>query len=216
MALTIHADFAGQVSVHPRIVRIVDNSSTTLSQITAVNYLYNSELQGFTFYPTDIIAVSYNNRLSNGLFVPSISGSTIILSPINLNTGSPITNVVTVTSSALASAGKVVIQPHTSSTSQFVVLDVKVLKSTGLSGGGGDRLLAITDGTLVFNNAGITAALLGTPIFTIWGGTGNPINVATTDVSTAGADIYFQYTGGATDYTAGSVQIAVTLTKVTP
>lgn len=125
------------------------------------------------------------------------------------------TKVFTLTFTQLATAGKVNIQVHPSGTSQYFIQDVKVLKSTGLSGGGGDRLLAITDGTLVFNNAGITAALLGTPIFTLWGGTGNPIPISASDISTAGADIYFQYTGGTTDYTAGSVQIAVTYVKVT-
>lgn len=125
------------------------------------------------------------------------------------------TKVFTLTAGQLATAGKVNIQVHTSGTSQYFIQDVKVLKSTGLSGGGGDRLLAISDGTVVFNNAGITAALLGTPIFTIWSGTGNPIPAGTTDISTAGADIFFQYTGGTTDFAAGSVQIAVTYVKVT-
>lgn len=126
-----------------------------------------------------------------------------------------IMKVFTLTFTQLASAGKVNIQVHPSGTSQYFIQDIKVLTSTGLSGGGGNRLLAVTDGTLVWNNAGITAALLGTPIFTLWGGTGNPIAVSTSQVSTAGADIYFQYTGGTTDYTAGSVQIAVTYVKVT-
>lgn len=125
------------------------------------------------------------------------------------------TKVFTIGFASLSSAAKVNIQVHTSGTSQYFIQDVKVLKSTGLSGGGGDRLLAISDGTIVFNNAGITAALLGTPIFTLWGGTGNPIPVGASDVSTAGADIFFQYTGGTTDYTAGSIQIAVTLVQVT-
>ncbi len=121
----------------------------------------------------------------------------------------------TLTFTQLATAGKVNIVTHPTGTSQFVVIDIKVLTSTGLSGGAGDRLLAVSDGTLVFNNAGITAALLGTPIFTLWGGTGNPIAVSAGQVSTAGADIFFQYTGGANDYTAGSVQVIVTLVQVT-
>jgi hypothetical protein len=125
------------------------------------------------------------------------------------------TKVITATSAALATAGKVNVQVHTSATSQFAILDIKVFKSTGLSGGGGDRLLAVSDGTIVFNNAGITAALLGTPILTVWGGTGNPLAVGASEVSTAGADIFLQYTGGATDYTTGSVQVAITMVQVT-
>lgn len=121
----------------------------------------------------------------------------------------------TLTFTQLATAGKVNIVTHPSGTAQFVVTDIKVLTSTGLSGGGGNRLLSIADGTLAFNAAGITAALLGTPIFTIWGGTGNPIATGTSQVSTAGADVFFQYIGGTTDYTAGSVQVIVTLVQVT-
>lgn len=116
---------------------------------------------------------------------------------------------------ALGTAGKINLVAHPSATSQFAITDIKVLKSTGLSGGGGDRLLAVSDGTIVFNNAGITAALLGTPILTLWGGTGNPIAVGASEVSTAGADIFLQYTGGTTDFTAGSVQVAVTFVQVT-
>ncbi len=125
------------------------------------------------------------------------------------------TIVKTATFTALGTAGKVNLVVHPTATSQFAVIDIKVLKSTGLSGGGGDRLLAVSDGTIVFNNAGITAALLGTPILTLWGGTGNPIAVGASEVSTAGADIFLQYAGGGTDYTAGSVQVAVTMVQVT-
>lgn len=125
------------------------------------------------------------------------------------------TKVITAGQADLAAAGKVNVQVHTSATSQFAVLDVKVLKSTGLSGGGGDRLLSLSDGTIVFNNAGITAALLGTPILTVWGGTGNPLAVGASEITTAGADLFLQYTGGANDYTTGSVQLAITLVQVT-
>lgn len=116
---------------------------------------------------------------------------------------------------ALAAAGKVIVQAHTSATSQFIVVNVQVMKSTGLSGNGGDRLLSLSDGTIVFNNAGITAAVLGTPVFTVWGGTGNPVNVGASSISTAGADIYLQYAGGTADYNTGTVTILVTLAQVT-
>lgn len=125
------------------------------------------------------------------------------------------TRVITAGFAALSAAGKINVQVHPSGTSQFAVLDIKVLNSTGLSGGGGNRLLSVSDGTIVFNGSGITAALLGTPICTVWGGTGNPIASGTSQVSTAGADIFLQYTGGTTDYTAGSVQLAITLVQVT-
>lgn len=122
----------------------------------------------------------------------------------------------TILAASLATAGKVNVWVAPSVTAQIAILDIKVFKSTGLSGGGGDRLLSLTDGTLVFNNTGITAALLGTPVFTQWGGTGNPVTSATeVNVSTAGANVYLQYISGATDYTTGSVIVAVTYAQVT-
>jgi hypothetical protein len=118
---------------------------------------------------------------------------------------------VTCTAAALASAGKVNIQ-LSSGLKQYIVRDIRVnYSSAGLSGGSGDRLLAVTDGTNAFNSTGITAALLGTPINTVWGGTGNPItgSLSRATASVAGANIYAQYIGGTLDYTTGSVSISV-------
>lgn len=147
---------------------------------------------------------------------PGAATSNFVLAQSKIPTNNvAFTIVKTATFTALGTAGKVNLVVHPSATAQFAVLDIKVLKSTGLSGGGGDRLLAVSDGTIVFNNAGITAALLGTPILTVWGGTGNPLAVGASEVSTAGADVFLQYSGGTTDYTAGSVQVAVTMVQVT-
>lgn len=154
---------------------------------------------------------------TGGLMVDSgIVAANIVQSQSSVaNNNVAFTVVKTLAFSQLSTAAKVNIVAHPSGTSQFAIMDIKVFTSTGLSGGGGNRLLAVSDGTIVYNNAGITAALLGTPIFTLWGGTGNPIAIGTAQISTAGADIFFQYTGGTTDYTAGSVVVAVTLVQVT-
>lgn len=123
---------------------------------------------------------------------------------------------VTCTFTALAAAGTVIVQTSSGS-KQYKVRDVKMnYGASGLSGGGGDRLISLTDGTTVFNNAGITAALLGTPVNTVWGGSGNPVAgaVAQNTSTVAGANLYFQYAGGTVDYTAGSVVISVLLQRV--
>lgn len=112
---------------------------------------------------------------------------------------------------ALASSGHVTIQASSGS-KQYVVRDIRMnYGAAGLSGGGGNRLVTVTDGTTVWNNAGLTASLLGTPINTVWGGTGNPLagTVAMNTASVAGSPIYAVYSGGTTDYTAGSVTISV-------
>lgn len=123
---------------------------------------------------------------------------------------------VTAGFAALASAGKVNVVVSSGS-KQYKVRNVLMnYGAAGLSGGGGDRLLVLTDGTTVYNNAGITAALLGTPINTVWGGTGNPLpgTVAMNTSTAAGANLYLQYSGGTTDYTAGSVTVSVLLQRV--
>lgn len=123
---------------------------------------------------------------------------------------------VTCSAAALATAGKVNIQVSSGS-KQYAVRDIRMnYGAAGLSGGGGNRLLAVSDGTTVYNNAGITAALLGTPINTVWGGTGNPLpgTVAMDTPSVAGANIFAQYSGGTTDYTTGSVVISVLVQRV--
>jgi len=123
---------------------------------------------------------------------------------------------ITATAAALAAAGHVVVQASSGS-KQYKVRDIKVnYAAAGLSGGGGDRLLVLTDGTTIYNNAGITAALLGTPVNTVWGGTGNPVagTVAQNTSTAAGANLYLAYSGGAADYTTGQVVISVLVQRV--
>ena len=81
---------------------------------------------------------------------------------------------------------------------------------TNFSGGGGDRLLSITDGTSTWSV--IPAATLQALAAARWGDTGLPFPATAahlTTASAAGIDITAQYSGGATDYTAGSCTIVV-------
>lgn len=123
---------------------------------------------------------------------------------------------ITLTAAALAAGGHAPVYTSTGS-QRFQVLDIKVRYSaSGLSGGGGDRLVNITDGTTIYNSAGITAALLGAPVNTVWGGTGNPLP-GTIDMATAtaaGVSLYAVYTGGTADYTTGSFLITITLEQI--
>lgn len=165
--------------------------------------------------------VTISNSLHGQATVVSIPDSgaataKFVLSQSNAPTNKvTFTKVITIGFASLSAAALVSVQANTSATSQFAIHDIKVLNSTGLSGGGGDRLLKLSDATINFNGSGITAALLGTPVFTVWGGTGNPVASGTSQVSTAGAAISFSYTGGTTDFTAGSIQLLVTMTQVT-
>jgi hypothetical protein len=188
---------------------IVDLSST-YTQITAPGYLSAQQLLGHNFLPTDFIFIQYSG--GNSLFSMSFIGSIITLAP---QVGTIFTRGVTLDFASLASAGHLIIQPSSGSM-QFKVRDIRVnYSAAGLSGGGGNRLISITDGTTIYNSTGITAALLGTPVNTLWNGSGNPLpgNVAMNASTAAGTSLYAIYTGGTTDYTAGSVSLTVILER---
>lgn len=150
---------------------------------------------------------------------PGAANGFLNTSTVNASTtpvGAFITKTVTLGFAALAAGGNVVIQASAGA-QQYKVRDIKVnYGAAGLSGGGGDRLIQITDGTTVYNDAGITAALLGTPVNTAWGGAGNPLpgTVSADTASVAGQNIRAIYAGGAADYTAGSVDVTVALERV--
>lgn len=123
---------------------------------------------------------------------------------------------VALPAASLATAGTVTIQAS-SGAKQYKVRNILVnYSASGLSGGGGDRLVQVSDGTTSYNNAGITAALLGTPVNTVWGGSGNPLagTVALNTSSVAGASIVAKYAGGTTDFSSGTVNISVLLQRV--
>lgn len=66
--LQIKTDFVGQISVNPRLVRIVTDNN--LSTVTSQNWLRQAELNGYPFLPTDFVAVAYSG--GSGWFFPSI------------------------------------------------------------------------------------------------------------------------------------------------
>lgn len=64
--INFQTDTAGQVNVHPRLVKIVCTDS--YATVTALNYLYNfMTYQGNALYSSDIIEVSYGATGSTGL-----------------------------------------------------------------------------------------------------------------------------------------------------
>ena len=80
---------------------------------------------------------------------------------------------------------------------------------------GGNRLISLTDGTTVWTtiaNADIESA----PSASLrWGDTKVPFLTSTSNTaSTAGANIYFAYSGGTTDHSAtGSISFSVCLER---
>lgn len=121
---------------------------------------------------------------------------------------------VVVGQAALATAGHVTLQASSGS-KQYKIRGIAVNKTgTNFSGGGGDRNLSITDGTSVWTIA--TAALIQSLANTRWGDSALPVpaSVSFNTSSVAGTTIYAAYSGGTTDYTAGSLTLTLQLQRV--
>ena len=85
----------------------------------------------------------------------------------------------------------------------------------GTNFSGGDRDLAITDGTTVYTVIP-SASLLALPGNEIWGGIDIPFpsSAAISTSTLAGTNLYMQYSGGTTDYIAGSITLTVEYVRV--
>jgi len=146
---------------------------------------------------------------------PGQSTASILTSKVNADPGANLITVdVTVAHTDLASAASKTL--YTSSGSkQFKIRGIWLNGGgTNFSGGGGDRLLSITDNTTVYSL--IPAADLQTLANSAWGVTGLPFPAAAAiNTSTAaGASIVAKYSGGAADYSAGSVVLTLLLERV--
>lgn len=83
-------------------------------------------------------------------------------------------------------------------------------EGTNFSGGSGDRLLSVSDGTSTWTV--IPAATLQSLAFARWGDAGVPDPATAahlTTASAAGTDVTAQYSGGSADYTAGQCTIII-------
>lgn len=121
---------------------------------------------------------------------------------------------VTASHTALATAGTVnaIIS---SGSKQFQILEIFTNKGgTNFSGGGGDRLLQITDGTTVYTV--IPATNIQTIINSGWGATSlpYPASAAIDTATVAGTDLVISYSGGTTDYTAGSISLTIVAIEI--
>jgi len=84
---------------------------------------------------------------------------------------------------------------------------------TNFSGGGGDRNIQISDGTNVFSV--IPAATVQSLVNSSWGlSTPLPFPVSVSINTTTAGTLFIAYSGGTTDYTAGSLTLSFVLEKV--
>ena len=139
----------------------------------------------------------------------------LILKRVGGPTGKPVIGDVSVFETAvgqaaLASAGTVKLLDAKSGETWKVREIYLSGGGTNFSGGGGDRLLAISDGASTWSV--IPAATLQSLAAVRWGDTGVPFPATAahlTAASASGTDITAAYSGGATDYTAGSCTVVI-------
>jgi len=121
---------------------------------------------------------------------------------------------VIVGEAAVAAGGSVTLIASSGS-QQFQILNIFTNKGgTNFSGGGGDRLGQVTDGTTVYSV--IPAASLQTIANVGWGVTALPFPASApiNTTTAAGANLSFKYSAGTTDYTTGSIFITVVAIEV--
>jgi len=151
-------------------------------------------------------ALAASNNLDD---VASVSTS-------RLNLGVSYWTAVTVSHTDLATGGTKVLQASTGS-EQYTVRNI-ILSGAGtnFSGGGGDRLINVQDSSGTNIYTAMTAAKVQSLAATRWGDTGVPFpaTAATLGASTvAGESLVAKYSGGTTDYSAGSLTLIMNLQR---
>lgn len=204
-------------------------AATTINAIPKFTDIAGTVGNGYT--PSDAtktVAVMANaatviDELASFADITGTVKSTGIASNLVLRTNiaTPDTNInlvrfdVAVTAASLAAGGSVTLYAS-SGAKQYKIINLWVnAGGTNFSGGGGDRLLSITDNTTTYSI--VPAASLQTLANTAWGVTELPFpagGVALTTNTAAGASLVAKYSGGAADYGAGSVAISGLLQRV--
>ncbi len=219
--LQLITDEPGQINF-PNVRRVRLISTDNLATVTAAGYLNPQSLQGFVIYNTDIISVWYNAVgsvgqivQSPGLFVECIALiSTKGVITLQVFNSQVLSFDTTVTAAALAAGGKVVLVASSGS-QQYVIRSLNLNSGgTNFSGGGGDRLGQVADGTTVYSL--IPAATMQALANAAWGSTALPFPAAAAinKPTAAGANLFFAYSGGTLDYTLGSLVISGTVQRV--
>lgn len=134
----------------------------------------------------------------------SLLNSALSIADVNANV---IMFDVTVTAAALAAAGTVTLI-SSSGSKQYMLRELFLNTGTDFTGGGGDRLATISDGTTDYTV--IPAASLQSLANDRWGGSNipYPASAAISTATAAGANLTIAYSGGASDYASGSVVIS--------
>lgn len=193
----------------------------SLGTITAVGYLNDL---GDKVANNDIFWINYSDTTvlpgqttaTPGQFQAQYSAPnmSLVSLPVGGVVGATQYADVIVTSAALAGLGTVVLIPAVTG-AQYKIRNMFLNRGgTNFSGGGGDRLMGISDGTTVYSV--VPAATMQALTNSAWGSTALPFPAsAAIDTSTAvGVALRAVYSGGTVDYTAGSLVLSLQYERV--
>ncbi len=184
----------GQASV----VSIPDPAAATANFVVAPSALVSGNINKASGTAGLIVdgGLAANKLLTSGITTPDVGPNLVTFN-------------ITVGQAALASAGHVALITSSGS-KQYKILNLQINKGgTNFSGGGGDRLGQVTDGTTVYSV--VPATNMQTLVNSAWGISTPlpfPASAATNTSTAAGANLYFAYSGGTADYTAGSIVVS--------
>lgn len=211
----VDVNIIGQTGVNPGVVYLETNN--TLAEVQASGFLNGVvRKDNFNLNDRQVVAVlvkSSDNATASSVYWMRVAkvGDNYNLRPDNAF----VSFDVTVGQAALASGGSVVLYKALEG-EQYRVRELFLNSGgTNFSGGGGDRLLGISDGTTVYSV--IPAANIQTLANRHWGEGSTfpfPASAAMNTLTVAGADLVALYSGGATDYTAGSLVLSGVLERI--
>lgn len=208
MTTVITTGITGLSGVQPALAFM--STTDSLATVTGANYINN---KNYNFQSNTILeSVVAGNLFMRFKVLLGNSNNSATLYPMSSNL---IAFDVTATFAQLAAAGTVVIVPPLTTLTQYKLRALQLnLVGTNFSGGSGNRLLQVTDGTNVFTV--VPATNLQTLLNATWGATALPFPASVSiDTSTvAGSNLVISYSGGTTDYTAGSVTVSGILQQV--
>lgn len=196
---------------------VTDAGSISTPGILTRRTDFDSSAEIVVGYYTNITSGSrFGGRrfMVSGIAPTTVGTDSIFLISLEPGIGMLFSFDVTCGQAALAAGGSVTLF-DSKTIQQYQIRELFINSGgTNFSGGGGDRLGQITDGTTVFSV--IPAADLQTLTNNRWGAAALPYPAAAAinTPTVAGADLVFKYSGGATDYTAGSVVISGVLERV--
>lgn len=174
--------------------------------MTNTSKIYNNDGDNMVVAAGGSIDTALGTRKSNGIALSETKWVDVTCTAAVLDASTGTGKVTVVAAGTGANA-----------TDQYKIRHIRLIGGGTSFGSGGDRLLSLTDGTTVWTTIA-NADLESAPAATLdWGNAKVPFLTNKSDVaSAAGAEIYFQYSGGtpATPHTTGSIKFSVCLEKV--